>query len=201
MIENNPSNVSSAFEMLLEELEAEIDFVNRVGARAFEHGDTNKVEEALQHSKWLVAFRDRVAALLNEWETMATQAAEAEDDDTRAERKNLGRLRKGLRTCESEFYLPILEILDQMGGRGKMAEVLERVEEVMRPVLREVDYAPLASDPDHPRWRNTAQWARNSMVQEGLLKDDSPRGVWEISDKGRALLRQSPRETGGSEAG
>ena len=36
MIENNPSNVSSAFEMLLEEVEAEIDFVNNVGSKAFE---------------------------------------------------------------------------------------------------------------------------------------------------------------------
>ena len=31
MIENNPSNVSSAFEILLEEVEAEIDFVTRIG--------------------------------------------------------------------------------------------------------------------------------------------------------------------------
>ena len=32
MIENNPMNVSLAFEMLLEEVEAEIDFVRGAGA-------------------------------------------------------------------------------------------------------------------------------------------------------------------------
>ncbi len=37
-------------------------------------------------------------------------------------------------------------------------------------------------------WRNSAQWARNSMVQEGLLKADSPRGVWNISEAGRCRL-------------
>jgi len=52
-----------------------------------------------------------------------------------------------------------------------------------------VDYQPLASSPDNLRWRNAAQWARNSMVQEGLLKADSPRGVWEITDRGREMLR------------
>jgi hypothetical protein len=26
------------------------------------------------------------------------------------------------------------------------------------------------------------------MVKEGLLKEDSPRGVWEISEAGRRLL-------------
>jgi hypothetical protein len=29
------------------------------------------------------------------------------------------------------------------------------------------------------------------MVNEGLLKKDSPRGVWEISDKGKNYLSQS----------
>ena len=44
------------------------------------------------------------------------------------------------------------------------------------------------SSPDNLRWRNAAQWARNSMVNDGLMKNDSPRGVWEISDKGRNFL-------------
>jgi hypothetical protein len=36
MIENNPTNVSAAFEILLEEVETEIDFSDRTGAKAFE---------------------------------------------------------------------------------------------------------------------------------------------------------------------
>ena len=35
MIENNPTNVSAAFEILLEEVETEIDFIDRIGAKAF----------------------------------------------------------------------------------------------------------------------------------------------------------------------
>jgi len=38
------------------------------------------------------------------------------------------------------------------------------------------------------RWRNTAQWCRHTMVQEGLLKRDSPHGIWEITEKGRQAL-------------
>ena len=52
-------------------------------------------------------------------------------------------------------------------------------------------YDPLASGPDNLRWRNAAQWARHSMVKDGLLKDDSPRGVWEIADKGRTVLAEA----------
>ena len=106
-------------------------------------------------------------------------------------RRNLGRLRKGQRTPEAEYYQPIMQVLTDMGGSGKVADVLDRVGEVMKPVLMEVDYAPLASNPDNPRWRNAAQWARNSMVKEGLLKSDSPRGVWEITEKGLRMLQAS----------
>jgi hypothetical protein len=39
MIKNNPTNVDAAFEILLEEIEAEIGFVNGVGAKGFEARD------------------------------------------------------------------------------------------------------------------------------------------------------------------
>ena len=47
MIENNPGNVSSGFEMLREEVEAEIAFLTRMGSRAFEIRDFRKVEKEL----------------------------------------------------------------------------------------------------------------------------------------------------------
>lgn len=194
MIENNPTNVSSAFEMLLEEVEAEIDFVNGVGSKAFEGRDYDKAKEALERSGILTAFRDRVAGLRKDWEEMAAVAEREEDEETRAQRRNLGKLRKGQRTPESAYYQPLLQVLDQMGGSGKVADVLERIRKVMKPILKPVDYDPLASGPDNPRWRNAAQWARNSMIRDGLLKADSPRGVWEISEKGRQTLKDSGKQ-------
>jgi len=72
-----------------------------------------------------------------------------------------------------------------------MNDVLIRVEQLMREVLKQVDYEPLASDPEMLRWRNTAQWARNSMVKEGLLKSNSRRGIWEITEAGHTALNKS----------
>jgi len=191
MIENNPSNVSSAFEMLLEEVEAEIDFVNGVGSKAFQGRDYDKAKEALERAATLTAFRDKVAANRKEWDQLAAAAEREEDEETRNERRNLGKLRKGLRTTTEAYCEPILRTLDQMHGSGKVAEVLDRVGKIMKSVLKDVDYLPLASNPDNLRWRNAAQWARNSMVNDGLLKADSPRGVWEISDKGRQALKDA----------
>ena len=168
MIENNPTNVSSAFEMLLEEVEAEIDFVNGVGSKAFEGRDYEKAKEALERSGVLTAFRDRLAGIRKEWEELAAAAEREEDEETRAQRRDLGKLRKGQRTPEAAYYLPLLRVLDQMGGSGKVAEVLERIGKLMKPILKPVDFDPLASGPDNPRWRNAAQWARNSIIRKGL---------------------------------
>ncbi len=189
MIENNPSNVSSGFEMLLEEVEAEIDFFTRIGSRAFESRDFRKVDEARTQAEKVTAFRDKVAALRKEWDTISGSEAE-EDEETKAERRNLGRLRKGLRTPEAAYYLPILKALIELGGSAKMPAVLDKVHKAMKPILKDVDHEPLASGPDMPRWRNSAQWARNTMRQEGLLKDDSPHGTWEITPAGKGRVQQ-----------
>ena len=42
-----------------------------------------------------------------------------------------------------------------------------------------------------PHWRNTAQWVRNDLREEGLIRDDPPRSIWEITEKGRQWLRGS----------
>jgi hypothetical protein len=189
MIENNPQDVASAFEILLEEVEAEIDFINGVGSKAFEARDYERVKEAHERAGVLIAFRDRVATLRTEWDALAAVAEREEDEETKAARQNLGRLRKGIRTPDKEFRTPILKVIAEMGGSGKAGEVLDRLGRAMKPVLKGVDYQPLASDPNNLRWRNTAQWARNSMVKDGLLKADSPRGVWEMSEAGRQYLR------------
>ncbi len=190
MIENHPSNVASAFEILLEEIEAEIDFVNGVGAQGFATRDYGRAKEALKRTETLTEFRDRAAGLRKGWEELTAATEREEDEETRAQRRNLGKLRKGVRTREAEYYRPILKVLEQMGGKGKVGDVLERVKKAMDGVLKPVDLEPLASDPENPRWRNAAQWARNSMVQEGLLKGNSPRGIWEITDKGRKTLKE-----------
>jgi hypothetical protein len=51
------------------------------------------------------------------------------------------------------------------------------------------DLDALPSDGITPRWQNTAQWARNALREGGLIKGDSPHGVWEISDQGREWLK------------
>lgn len=40
------------------------------------------------------------------------------------------------------------------------------------------------------RWRNTDQWARYDMKNQGLLAANSPTGVWEMTEQGRTYLQE-----------
>src|SRR6266542_2311633 len=101
MIENSPTNVTAAFEMLLEEVETEIDFINQVGVKAFEKRDYDRVREAIERAGQITTFRDKVASQRKEWETLsAFESADTEEEKAlHAERRNLGRLKRGLRTA------------------------------------------------------------------------------------------------------
>ena len=94
-----------------------------------------------------------------------------------------GRLPRGVRVPQHAYRKPILEALYELGGKGRINEVLDIVGRKMAGLLGEADYQPLPSGGDI-RWRNSAQWARKTLVQEGLLRDDSDRGVWELSEQG-----------------
>lgn len=48
--------------------------------------------------------------------------------------------------------------------------VLAQVERTMASTFKDVDRMPLPSDDSIPHWRNTAQWARRSLVTRGMLK-------------------------------
>lgn len=112
-----------------------------------------------------------------------------EEDIIHAEQQNTSRLQSGRRTPPIDFYQPILKALNELGGSAKVKDVPDRLEQSMKGILKEVDYEPLKSGTT--RWRNTAQWARDSMVKEGVfLKQNSPHGIWEITEAGRRSLRK-----------
>jgi len=42
------------------------------------------------------------------------------------------------------------------------------------------------------RWFNTASWEYSQMKrEEGLFKENVPKGIWEISEKGRQYLQEN----------
>lgn len=187
----NVSNIVAAFEMLLEEIEAEINKWEIVNQRAWENRDFIKARKAIEQAEAITTFREKVVNLQSEWIKLMPKDEVLEHGEDAISHTNKGRLKAGMRTPERAFYIPILKTLIKFGGQGTVNEVLDMVEKEMREQLKDIDYEHLPSSPEMIRWRNTAQWARASMVKEGLLKDNSPRGVWEISEFGEKYLKDN----------
>jgi len=89
----------------------------------------------------------------------------------------------GAKLPQKEFREPLLQMLYELGGSAGLAELREGLLPRMQSRLGEADYSIVSTG--EPRWWNATCWERSDMVKEGLLRGDSPRGRWELSEDGR----------------
>lgn len=75
----------------------------------------------------------------------------------------------------------ILEELSALGGSANKRDLYQRIEKKHAEKFLPGDFEYL---PDGKRivWQNYCDWEGTSLRKEGLLKSDSPRGVWELSE-------------------
>ena len=182
--------VSSALTALADNVRAQVRAAKAAARAALDQGQYDEAEAAVARAKACTGLHERVRSIQEDWQKLIRSPIPVSGDaDPRGSGRRT-RLPKGQRTPQGAYRLPILRALDEAGGSGRMSAVLERVRQIMEPVLKPVDLLALPSQPRNPRWRNAAQWERNDMVREELLKADSPHGVWEITPAGRACLRR-----------
>ncbi|EEP61368.1 winged helix-turn-helix domain-containing protein [Sulfurihydrogenibium yellowstonense] len=181
------NEVNTAFEILLEEIEEVFNTISKEGEESFKTRDFDKAKTLIEYGERLKYFREKVKTLQREWQTIFSERIPTSGQKRQAK----GRLERGLRTPEESYVMPILESVIELGGKAEMKDVLNLVHEKMKNILNSYDYEPLPSNPKQKRWENTAQWARNTMVNEGLLAKDSPRGIWEITEKGRKFYEEN----------
>ena len=97
----------------------------------------------------------------------------------------------GKTTRQKEYWLPVLEVLLDLGGAGPKREVLPLVKSKMDGVLNGFDLQmPNDSPNSGERWVNILNKAHGLLRREGLVKKDSPRGIWEITKEGEDYLRE-----------
>lgn len=183
------NEVSTALEILLEEIETAVEELNQEGSRLFALSEHKKARLLLEKAEAAISFREKVKGLQIEWRALETQiGSKPPKERKRTSTKRRAKLERGLRTPEEEYKAPILEALIHFGGSADITDVIAYVEKTMASKLNDHDKEPLPSTPSFPRWRNTAQWARNALVQDGLMANDSPKGTWAITDAGRKVI-------------
>jgi hypothetical protein len=183
------NEVKIAIELLLEEVGRTYNTLNRELQKAVELEEFDRVQYITRMCQEVKAFKEKVENLKSEWQDIFSGVAYMPTKNCSGRKKeNKSRLKRGLRTPEEKFILPILEALIELGGEARASDVLKLVYAKMKNILNTYDYEDLSSN-NQKRWENTTQWARNSMVKEGLLDKNVPRGVWRITEKGRKFYQ------------
>jgi restriction system protein len=162
-------------------LKAALEACRHLGADAFGRGDYELVDR-------VKGWAQRLTELYAEVERLHPEVTGRPGGDERT--PPLRRRVHGGLDARRDFRRPILEALVELGGKAPASEVLARVYQKIKDRLPEVDRK--LTDSGAPRWHKKANWCRYHLVRQGLLKADSPRGIWEISDLGRAWLREHP---------
>lgn len=80
------------------------------------------------------------------------------------------------------YFGPLLDALRDLGGSGSPGEVVDQIAKHLK--LSENVQTELMES-GTPRFPNQVAWARFYLTREGLL-DSSKRGIWSLTDKGRA---------------
>ena len=179
-----------AFETLLAGLAAALNESLARHSAAASKGDLKVLDAEMELQRRLLGARKKLEALRKAWPLPVGQQRAASSAAPRPKAKRAPRtqkLKRGQKTPQDAYVLPILQVLDEMGGRGAVPDVLDGVGQLMADDLNEHDRSTVKSG--DIRWRNTAQWARNRMKEQGLLAAGSRRGTWEITEEGRVYLR------------
>lgn len=87
-------------------------------------------------------------------------------------------------TPQRRYERPIIESLRRRGGSAPIEDVIDDVFGEVREELIAADYEPIATGTE-PLWRNRVRWARKELeFRKGLIKPGSPRGIWELTERG-----------------
>jgi restriction system protein len=81
----------------------------------------------------------------------------------------------------------ILEILVELGEKGKIIDIYQRLSK--KSSLSESELLEKVPSGEN-RWKNNVRWARANLINKGLMEKRREYGVWEISQKGISYYQE-----------
>jgi len=89
---------------------------------------------------------------------------------------------------QTQIEVPLLLEIQAAGGEAEPRELYSRVAAHFPELMPEEMEEVLPNYPSVKRWNNRVQWARQKLVEKGELYS-LRRGIWALTDKGRARLK------------
>jgi hypothetical protein len=87
----------------------------------------------------------------------------------------------------------ILQALTEFGGSARRSDVLDRIEKMLEGHLTPRDIETRKDGAGSVVvWKNNVCWQRQAMVDEGILRNDSKFGYWELNPNYNASDNEKP---------
>jgi hypothetical protein len=84
-----------------------------------------------------------------------------------------------------DYHRPVLQALQDLGGRAPIPSILQRVREIMGDRLSSVDLDELPSG--GPRWKKDVNFAKKALADQLLVGSTGDK--WFITDRGKDYLK------------
>ena len=136
-------DVQSALMNLKEALMSAVDEKKSAGIQAFEAGDYDVAKQAANQAKAIEPIIEAADQIAKQWGAIQTPQDVLGTKRTKA---------KDLEPTELDFVIPILQVLEDEGGKGPTHEILDRVKLIIKDQLKADDYE-LLDDSKTIRWR------------------------------------------------
>lgn len=178
-------------EMILFHMEEDLEAISETGMQAFLTGNFTQAKDIAEQASQLQTLIEQVQTSLENWADLIgeDEVEEPVAFESQTSRSYTNRLEGGKCMPQEAFRIPILQALTALGGGAQRKTVFAEMEELLHDQFNSYDLEIMQGN-WYTRWMNQAAWERQRMVGDGLLKDDSPRGRWEISEAGKQYLAQ-----------
>ncbi len=103
------------------------------------------------------------------------------DDGTANGTKPRRKRSRSPKTDKQVLREQILKALKKLGGSARVSEVIEEVGKQLDGKLLPGDLEWRDATEEYA-WQNNVKWERFQMIKDGLLRSDSQRGHWQLSE-------------------
>jgi hypothetical protein len=162
--------------------------INQQVAELVEDGNYTEAKRVIESAEEVLALQDHVRDVKEN--LLALYDLEKDDaQQSFVERKLITRefnklIRSKPHTSNKAIRLPILQALENLGGKATRKDLFLELEKVMDKELTEADWMTLPSDDKITVWQGIATHALQDLKKDGLILNDSRLGQWEITKKG-----------------
>lgn len=185
------NDISKSFDRLIENLKKLLPELNQQGSELIGKHQYHEAKEIISKAEMLMSMQYKLLALKKEWLDLELPSAvtpPSSNDDLKVSPETQRQFRSQPYTSSKDFSIPILQALVNLGGKARRMDVFKELEIIMGDQLSENDKNSLPSKRSLTRWQKNAQYARNGLLDEGLITAITEKGIWIITEKGREFL-------------